>query len=47
MTQKDKIKKVCPLGSVPAKVLEENFDLLLPSLSNTYNSCILENYFSN
>ena len=33
------------MESIPAKVLKENSDLLLPYLNNTYNSCILENYF--
>ena len=35
------------MESIPAKVLKENSDLLLPYLSTTYNSCILENYFPN
>ena len=35
------------MESIPAKVIKDNSDLLLPYLSNTYNSCIFENYFSN
>ena len=42
MTQIERIdqEKPCPIDSIPAKVLHENSDLLLPYLSNTYNSCI-------
>ena len=35
------------MESIPAKVLKENSDLLLPYLSSTYNTCILKNSFPN
>ena len=49
MTQIERLdqKKASPMERIPAKVLKENSDLLLPYLSSTYNSYILENYFPN
>ena len=49
MTQIERLdqKKACPMESIPAKVLKENLDLLLPHLWNTSNSSTIENYFPN
>ena len=42
-----KIKKACPIESIPAKVQKEISDLLLPHLISINNSCISESYFPN
>ena len=49
MTQIERLdhRKASPIESIPAKVLKENPDLLLPHLISTYNSCISESYFPN
>ena len=49
MTQVERLDqiKASPMESIPAKVLKENPDLLLPHLISTYNSCISESYFPN
>ena len=49
MTQIESLdhKKACPTESIPAKGLKENSDLLLPYLSSTVNTCILESFFPN
>ena len=38
-------KKGSPKGSIPARVLKENSDLLVPHVISTYNTCISEVYF--
>ena len=47
MTQIERLdhKKSSPIESIPARVLKENSDLLLPHLVSTYNSCISESDF--
>ena len=38
---------MCLAEIIPDKVLKENYDLLLPCLSNNYNSSIFKGYFPN
>ncbi len=38
-------KNGSPKGSIPARVLKENSDLLVPHVISTYNTCISEVYF--
>ena len=47
MTQIERLdqKHECLMESIPAKALKEDFELLLPCLNNTYNSCILQHLF--
>ena len=40
-------KNACSIEIIPTKVLRENSDLLLPYLSSTCSTCILENFFPN
>ena len=49
MTQIERLdpKKASPIESIPARVLKENSDLLLPHLASAYNSSISESDFPN
>ena len=38
-------KKESPKGSIPARILKENSDLLVPHVISTYIACISEVYF--
>ena len=38
-------KKATLLGSIPAKILKDYSDILLPYLENTFNLYLAKNYF--